>query len=677
MEIMTLILLLTVAVLLSAVIDQLTPKVTLPLVQIAMGVVIAVFARDAISVSLDPEIFLVVFIAPLLYIEAKHADKMSLWKYLRPILGLAIVLVIITSFAIGAAVSTIDPVISIFAALALGAALGPTDAIAVTSVAKTVDIPKRDMEILRGELLLNDASGIVMFQVAITAAASGSINVASAGTAFIVEFFGGLIVGLLFGICGKMILAKAREIRIESTVFHVLFEICMPFVVYIVSDTLHVSGIIAVVTAGLVNPIQTAAVSPAVSRMNIVSTSVWEVFSFGLNGIVFVLLGTQIPVAMSYVWEDPTFNNASLLALIAIVTIILLGVRFIWMLLSYRLEFRNTEAMREKSNLIKSALRMTLSGAKGTITLSILFTCPFVFSDGTIFAERDLIIFVGCGVILFTLLLATFVLPLIAPKKIITKSEEEERQSYLLCLQEVLRSVISQLSAQETDLNRVAIRQVVKSYQARLNKAKEELNEDDVIGTSLRIDVCKWQQEAVEMLIEQGNVDEEAAYNVLERYEHVERILTNENLASAILHHKHILKLRPLYLHAKSFITSNLSGKRVDLANAESDVRIEATKYAIEKLRESMLENDDVVTEHAAKIMLELETSLMARSSSLPTVTSQIRVEGDIEGVKALAYEIELDKIAELVREEKLSKAGAKRMRQNVGLMQLELADAI
>ena len=677
MEIMTLILLLTVSVLLSAVIDQLTPKVTLPLVQIAMGVVIAVFASDAIVVSLDPEIFLVVFIAPLLYIEAKHADKLALWKYLRPILGLAIVLVVITSFAIGFAVSAIDPAISIFAALALGAALGPTDAVAVTSVAKTVDIPKRYMEVLRGELLLNDASGIVMFQLAIAAAASGAFSVVSAGTSFVVEFFGGLLVGLIFGILGKAILTKAREIRIESTVFHVLFEICMPFVVYLVSDAVHVSGIIAVVTAGLVNPIQTAAVSPAVSRMNIVSASVWEVLSFGLNGIVFVMLGTQIPVAMSYVWEDPTFNNASLLALIAIVTGILLGVRFLWMLITYRVESGEGRAGEEKRSIITSALLMTLSGAKGTITLSILFSCPFVFADGTVFAERDLIIFIGCGVILFTLILATFVLPLIAPKKVVTKSEEEERQAYLVCLQEVLRSVIQQLSAQETDMNRAAVRQVVKSYQARLNKAKYELNEDDEISGALRLKVCKWQQERVQELIEQGDVDEEAAYDVLARYERIERILANESLTSSILHHKHILNLRPLYLHTKSFINSKLSGKRVDLANAKGTIRCEATKYAIEKLRESMFEDDEVLTEHAAKILLELETNLVARTATLPTVTSQIRIEDALEEVKALAYEIEIDKIAELQRSEKLSKAGAKRMRQNVGLMQLELSDAI
>ena len=170
MEILTLGLLLIAAVLVSSVVDQIVPKVSLPLIQIGMGVIIALLASAAIRIELNPDLFLVAFIAPLLYDEAKHADKELLWRDRKPILSLAIGLVIATTLAIGFAVNAFIPSIGLAAAFALGAALGPTDAVAVSSLAKEVDIPERQASILKGELLLNDASGIVSFQFALAAA---------------------------------------------------------------------------------------------------------------------------------------------------------------------------------------------------------------------------------------------------------------------------------------------------------------------------------------------------------------------------------------------------------------------------------------------------------------------------------------------------------------------------
>ncbi len=677
MEVMTLILFLAVSVLISAIVAEITPKVTLPLVQIAFGVIIAVFASHAIEISFEPDLFLVAFIAPLLYIEAKHADKMALWKNLKQVLGLAIVLVIITSFVIGYALNAVDPAISIFAALALGAALGPTDAIAVTSVSKSVDIPEKDMSILQGELLLNDASGIVMFQVAIAAAATGSINAGEASVSFLLEFFGGLGVGIVFGLGSKQILGWARSIGIDSTVFHVLFELCLPFVVYLTSSSVHVSGVIAVVAAGLINPIQTNVVSPAVTRMNIVSDSVWEVVSFALNGVVFVLLGTQIPVAMSYVWADPTFNNLTLLFLIALVTFILLFVRFLWMIITGIIASKKEKAAFSLSELLKHALIMTLSGAKGTVTLSILFTCPLVFSNGTKLPERDLIIFIGCGVILFTLLLATFVLPLVAPKQVITKTQEEERESFILCLQYVLRCVIEQLTASETDMNRVAVREVVRSYQARLENAKSELDEEDSPSTALRLKVCGWQQEKVEELIESGQYSDEACYNVLKRYERVEELLHHASKVPYKRKKVHFPRYRALVIRSRHHIVDKFKNEKdTKLIEEERKIRSLASSYAVQKLKDLMLEDNNVQTEDAAKIVIELETLIMTQTSTLPSVTSQIRVGDALDDVKALAYEIELDAISELQQKGELSRAGAKRMRENVALMQLELNDA-
>ena len=192
METLTLVMLIFAAILASSIIDQVVPRVSSPLIQIGLGLLIALFASSQIRVTLDPELFLVLFIAPLLYEEAKSADKAALWHHKRPVLSLAIGLVVATTLAIGFAVHAVIPSIGLAAAFALGAALGPTDAVAVTSLSKQVNIPDRQGSILKGELLLNDASGIVSFQFAIAAAVTGSFSLLSATGNFFVEFLGGI-----------------------------------------------------------------------------------------------------------------------------------------------------------------------------------------------------------------------------------------------------------------------------------------------------------------------------------------------------------------------------------------------------------------------------------------------------------------------------------------------------
>ena len=280
-EALTLGLLLLAAVLASSLIDQIIPRVSLPLIQIAIGLLIAVVAGGDVEVTLDPELFLVMFIAPLLYDEAKHADKQALWRERKPVLSLAIGLVVATTLVIGFLLNAFVPSIPLAAAFALGAALGPTDAVAVSSLSKQVDIPKRQASMLKGELLLNDASGIVSFQFAIAAVVTGAFSLIDASVDFLVEFVGGLILGVLLGLLGNWVVKRARSIGVENTNFHVLFEVLIPFLIYLVANVCHVSGVIAVVVAGLINVTSPKGViGPSVSRMNIVSSSVWRVVSF-------------------------------------------------------------------------------------------------------------------------------------------------------------------------------------------------------------------------------------------------------------------------------------------------------------------------------------------------------------------------------------------------------------
>ena len=189
MEALMLALLLLAAVLASSVIDQLVPKISSPLIQILLGLGIALLASTQIKIELDDKLFLVLFIAPLLYDEAKNIDKGSLWRNRRPVVSLAIGLVVATALIVGFAVNWLVPSISLFAAFALGAALGPTDAVAVASLSKETSISARSKSILEGESLINDASGIVSFQFAIAAAVTGTFSLIDATADFLSSFF--------------------------------------------------------------------------------------------------------------------------------------------------------------------------------------------------------------------------------------------------------------------------------------------------------------------------------------------------------------------------------------------------------------------------------------------------------------------------------------------------------
>ena len=199
------ILVLALAVIVSALINQVVHGVSTPLIQIAIGVAISFFGFTASNFSLDPELFLVLFIAPLLYDEARQVDKVALWSNRTVILSLAVGLVVATILVVGFMLNFLQPSIPLAAAFALGAALGPTDAVAVASLSQRASLSKRQEVLLSGESLINDASGVVSFQFAIAALTTGAFSLLDATTSFIVSFFGGIGLGLVcaFAISGS------------------------------------------------------------------------------------------------------------------------------------------------------------------------------------------------------------------------------------------------------------------------------------------------------------------------------------------------------------------------------------------------------------------------------------------------------------------------------------------
>ena len=616
LEALMLALLLLAAVLVSSVIDQLVPKISSPLIQILLGLGIALLASSQIKIELDDKLFLVLFIAPLLYDEAKNIDKASLWRNRKPVLSLAIGLVLATALVVGFAVHWLVPSISLFAAFALGAALGPTDAVAVASLSKETSISSRSKSILEGESLINDASGIVAFQFAIAAAVTGTFSLVDATADFLFSFFGGILMGIALGYLGNFLVRKVRSWGLENTTFHVLFEVFTPFIVYLVANALHTSGILAVVAAGLVNVISPRIIGPSISRMNIVSTSVWRVLSFALNGVVFVLLGTQLPLAFQGTWESTAVSNDKLIAYVLGLAFIVIFARFVWVMAMEWVHSRAERADRPFGlENVRTAAVMTLGGPKGAITLAVAFTISYAVP------QRDLMIFMACGVIVVTLLLATFVVPLLAPKK--PPTDEDLRCDETEVSIEILRTVIEDLAARQTAENRAATQMVIRSYNDRIARIKSRNDIEDEPNTALR--------------------------------------------------------LRAIARSGWHRIVAGLPGINVtERVQAIRDLQMQCAEHVVERLQQKLASPEsDEPAEDVSTLLLEYQRSITALRNANPSITALTNTASKAQDIERYGLRLELEQIQARYEDGDLCRSSYKRLRENVALMQVDLEDNV
>lgn len=670
-------LILLVTVLASAVIDQLLPRMPLPLIQIACGVIVALIANERITITLNPEIFLVLFIAPLLFNEARQADKAELWRNRHSMLSFAIGLVVAIVLAVGFIVHVFIPSIPLAAAFALGAALGPTDPIAVASVSKRADIPQRQQSVLQGESLLNDASGIVSFQFAVAAVVTGSFSAVRALGQFALSFFGAILVGVILGIVFVKIADKVRGLGIENTTFHVTFELVAPFIAYLLGETIHVSGVILVVACGITMSLVPRSLGPAFSRMNIVSSSVWKVMTFALNGVVFVMLGTQLPDAFGDLWVDTGISNYQLIFYIVIITLALTMMRFIWTLASEARVFHGLGEHPTFVERVRSAAVMTFSGSKGAITLAIMFTLPhYVYEGESIveFPQRDLIIFLACGVILLSLLFATFIVPLLAPR-IEDPSKTRERDDEARA--EILRQVIEELTARQTKKNRAAMSRVIAQYTERVERYKEKRELEDESDDELRLKALEWEQDFVYQLIESDEVPPLEGYQYIARIANVSTLLRRDK-RRRLAFNRWWRRTRLVMRKALRRIGRKLPGD-VGVTKDESkrilrDIQARADLHVIEKLKEVMPESD-IQSEKISQLIREYERSVLLLRGPAPSITALTKQSDDELDALRLGMRIELEKIQQAYEDGLISRSAAQGMRRNVYLMQLDLED--
>ncbi|ODT20578.1 MAG: Na+/H+ antiporter, partial [Mesorhizobium sp. SCN 65-12] len=415
MQIAFFILVVLVVVAISGALARLA-RLPLPVLQIAVGAALAWPVRG-IHVEIDPELFLLVFIPPLLFGDAFAAPKRELIALRRPILNLAFGLVFFTIVAFGYALHWIVPSIPLAVGFALAAVLSPTDAVAISSIVDKTLVPPRLMHILEGESLLNDASGLVMFRFAVAAALTGTFSLADASASFLYAVLAGVLAGVLaLFACAKALKLLNRVSGVPAEA-QVLVMILMPFVAYLAAEELGGSGILAAVTAGLC-----ISLSGVFRHLNVSARmqtiSFWTTLTFVFNGAIFVMLGLQLPDIIRAVPPELRGNYPVIQPILIVValTACLIGLRFIWIWASEivtaivaRLKGRAAETFGFRVRLAGS-----VAGVRGAITLAGILSLPLAMRDGSPFPARDLVIFLAAGVIICSLLVATVALPRIA-----------------------------------------------------------------------------------------------------------------------------------------------------------------------------------------------------------------------------------------------------------------------
>lgn len=406
-----------VAVVVSGALTRAAPlPVPRPLVQIGLGVLIAAFG--GLGVRLEPEIFFLLFLPPLLFLDGWRIPKGALYRDLRTILQLALGLVVVTVLGVGFFAHWLIPAMPLAVAFALAAVVSPTDPVAVSGIAERIPVPARLMHILEGESLLNDASGLTCLRFAVAAALTGSFSLAAAFGAFVWVAAGGAAIG----VATTMAIAWAKGWVArrwgEETGTEILVSLLIPFGAYMLAEDLGCSGILAAVAAGVtMSFVEQSGRTLAVTRVR--RSAVWDAIQFALTGMMFVLLGEQLPGLWQRAGEVVGLTGhaapAWLLVYILAISAALAVLRFLWVWTSLRLTlaraaWRGAPVEKPSWQLIAAT---TLAGVRGAVTLAGVLTLPLALPDGSAFPARDLAILLAGGTIILSLLAASLALPVL------------------------------------------------------------------------------------------------------------------------------------------------------------------------------------------------------------------------------------------------------------------------
>jgi monovalent cation/hydrogen antiporter len=374
------------------------------------------------EIQLNPDLVLVIFLPPLLYAAAFFADLRTLRADLRPISLLSIGLVGATT-AVVAVISHAAMDLTWPMAFALGAIVSPTDPVAATTIMRRLGAPRRLVNVIEGESLVNDATALVAYKVAVAAAVGGSFSALDAGLEFVGAALGGVAIGLAVG----FVVAEIRN-RLEDIPTELTLSLLTAYAAFIPADQLGLSGVLAAVTAGIYLGWRAPEVASPQTRLQ--GFALWEILVFLLNATLFILIGLQLPVIVESLQGRPT---GQLIGYAALICGTVIGLRFLWQFTVTYLIRMIDRRPEQRDRRASWRLRVVSgwAGMRGAVSLAAALALPLHTDTGAPLPDRDLILFVTFAVILVTLVGQGLTLPLLIRRLGVREDGAEEEAEEL------------------------------------------------------------------------------------------------------------------------------------------------------------------------------------------------------------------------------------------------------
>lgn len=466
------------------------------------------------DIKIDPDLIFVVVLPPLLYAAAVampwHEFRADLW----PITGLAVGLVLLTMAAVALVAHAIVPGLPLAAAATLGAIVSPTDAVSATAIARRLRIPHRVMTILEGESLVNDASGLVAYQLAVAATVTGVFSWQGVGLDFVIIAGGGILLGLAMGWFIAQALRFVEESSSEITV-----SLVTPYIVFLSAEQIEMSGVLAVVAAGLYLRSVRTQIFSAGGRVE--HAAVWATITYLINGLIFLVIGMQLE---SVVEGLPAWPLRDISLYVLAISAVVLLVRIVWVFLATRLNHFVLSHLGSHTTRLswQSQTIIGWSGMRGVISLAAALALPSAIHHGDPFPDRSVIVFLTFSVILTTLVLNGLTLPFViravgpGPDEIEEESEMRARLAVLYAAREDLdRRVEKGLVSLSPD-DVMALRGEISAriQRAEARAGTEERQAEYVRLHRVYLELLRVERKQLERLTRERRISREVAHRI-------------------------------------------------------------------------------------------------------------------------------------------------------------------
>ena len=678
MEIFETLLIFVALVIVSSFVHTFIPKVPLAFIQIFLGMILYL-TPIPVEFNFDSELFMVTLIAPLLFVEGVNVSRVHLRKYIKPVMMMALGLVITTVIGVGLFIHWIWPELPIGAAFAIAAILCPTDAVAVQAITKGKVLPKGSMTILEGESLLNDAAGIISFKIAVGVLITGSFSIFDAIQQFLIASIGGAIVGLLIGMALVRFRLTLMRRGIENINMFTFIQLLTPFVTYLIAELFHASGIIAAVVAGLVHGFERDRIAQTRTQLQMSYNHTWSILGYVLNGFVFSILGFLVPEVIVKIIKTEPHNLLFLIVITLLVALAVYLFRFVWVYVLYpyfylsvspfqKMISKNDEDKVTESKPKRSlyALIMTLCGVHGTISLAIALTLPYLLANHETFAYRNDLLFIASGMVILSLIIAQVILPLVTPDspevKIGNMSFKEARIY-------ILEHVIDYLNQKSTFETSYRYGNVIKDYHDKLTFLKTVEKEDENSKELERLQKIAFNVETktLEKLVDDGEITESVLENYMRYAERTEVYKQASLLRRIIVGLRGMLLKRRVKTKINSASSLSVTDNLLELGKINKLVHYNVVSRLAK----------EATTDNKLEVGMICDGYLMRIDNLTPNNFFNSRHEDTLTKIKLNALREQRRILRELIENDEITEGTALKLRESINYDEMVIVDSM